>query len=106
MQFPNKERCFILFWTLCSLLYNSFVDDGICTSVEIDYTGDKKNDLDDDTVRYLGAYQYVGVIEGNDSPIYRLKYDYKVGRHTKRHESYLVKDWDKDQYWKVLVKII
>ena len=75
----------------------------MCRTIEIRYSGDN-DDLDDEAKKFLGTYDYLGILMKNDAAIYNHTYEQKLHNgHAYNRIAYLVKDWKRDDFWKVVV---
>ena len=72
-----------------------------CRTIEISYSGD---DLDDEAKEFLGTYDYMGITTKNGAAVYNHTYKQKLGNgRTTLLKAYLVKDWEQEKYWRVVV---
>ena len=67
--------------------------------------GNKEEDLDDTTYSALGIFEYAGITTKNQAAIYNRTAPPR-GEIDLETDFYLVKDWNIDSYWKVVVSAI
>jgi len=77
----------------------------VCWTIEISYSGDVE--LEEERRTLLGRYHYLGITTKNEAALYSHEYTKVLidGNHMRR-SSYLLKYWDKDNYWKVVTSPI
>ena len=67
--------------------------------------GNKEEDLGDYTYSALGIFEYAGITTKNQAAIYNRTAPPR-GEIDLETDFYLVKDWNIDSYWKVVVSAI